>query len=301
MAVPRRFDRRPPERDTTRINERIRVPEVRLIDDQGAQVGVLKTPDALRFAQERDLDLVEVAPEARPPVCRVLDYSKYKYEQAQKLKQARKHQQQITVREIKFRPKIAQHDYDTKKHHVERFLRHRDKVKITIMFRGREVTHPERGTLILDRLAEELAELGVVEQRPMQEGRNMTMMLGPSKAVLAGRFEAASDGGGPADDGEPADGGGSADGHSAAVEVPAGSTPTEVPPAGSAQAESASAEDQPVESAPAGDPPVADGESGEASDGGSGEAPVEVPSGAADDAPAAGGASGEDPAGAEAG
>ncbi len=189
MPVPRRFDRRPPERDTTRINERIRVPEVRLIDDEGNQIGVLKTPDALAFAQERDLDLVEVAPEARPPVCRVLDYSKYKYEQAQKVKQARKHQQQITIREIKFRPKIAQHDYDTKKHHVERFLRHKDKVKVTIMFRGREVTHPERGTAILDRLAEELSELGVVEQRPMQEGRNMTMMMAPSKAVLAGRVD----------------------------------------------------------------------------------------------------------------
>ncbi|MHB8241509.1 MAG: translation initiation factor IF-3 [Solirubrobacteraceae bacterium] len=186
MPVPRRFDRRPPERDTTRINERIRVPEVRLIDDQGAQIGVLKTADALVFAQERELDLVEVAPEARPPVCRVLDYSKYKYEQAQKIKQAKKHQQQITVREIKFRPKIAEHDYDTKKHHVERFLKHKDKVKVTIMFRGREVTHPERGTMILDRLAEELSELGVVEQRPMQEGRNMTMMMAPSKAVLAG-------------------------------------------------------------------------------------------------------------------
>ncbi|HMD56269.1 MAG TPA: translation initiation factor IF-3 [Solirubrobacteraceae bacterium] len=188
MPVPRRFDRRPPERDTTRINERIRVPEVRLIDDEGQQVGVLKTADALAFAQERELDLVEVAPEARPPVCRVLDYSKYKYEQAQKLKQARKHQQQITVREIKFRPKIAEHDYDTKKHHVERFLRHKDKVKVTIMFRGREVTHPERGSAILDRLAEELSEIGVVEQRPMQEGRNMTMMMAPSKAVLAGRL-----------------------------------------------------------------------------------------------------------------
>jgi translation initiation factor IF-3 len=192
VPVPRRFDRRPPERDTTRINERIRVPEVRLIDDEGNQIGVMKTPDALRFAQERELDLVEVAPEARPPVCRVLDYSKHKYEQAQKLKQARKHQQQITIREIKFRPKIAQHDYDTKKHHVERFLRHKDKVKITIMFRGREVTHPERGTAILDRLAEELAELGVVEQRPVQEGRNMTMLLTPSKAVLAGRADEAS-------------------------------------------------------------------------------------------------------------
>jgi translation initiation factor IF-3 len=187
VPVPRRFDRRPPERDTTRINERIRVPEVRLIDDEGKQVGVMKTPDALSFAQERDLDLVEVAPEARPPVCRVLDYSKYKYEQAQKQKAARKHQQQITVREIKFRPKIAEHDYDTKKHHVERFLRHKDKVKVTIMFRGREVTHPERGIAILDRLAEELAELGVVEQRPIQEGRNMTMLLAPSKAVLSGK------------------------------------------------------------------------------------------------------------------
>jgi translation initiation factor IF-3 len=191
VPVPRRFDRRPPERDLTRINERIRVPEVRLIDDEGQQVGVMKTPDALRFAQERDLDLVEVAPDARPPVCRVLDYSKYKYEQAQKIKQARKHQQQITVREIKFRPKIAQHDYDTKKGHVERFLRHKDKVKVTIMFRGREVTHPERGVAILDRLAEELAEIGVVEQRPLQEGRNMTMLLAPSKSVLAGRADGA--------------------------------------------------------------------------------------------------------------
>jgi translation initiation factor IF-3 len=165
------------------------VPEVRLIDDEGNQVGVLKIEDALRFAQERELDLVEVAPEARPPVVRVLDYSKYKYEQAQKQKQARKHQQQITVREIKFRPKIAEHDYDTKKHHVERFLRHKDKVKVTIMFRGREVTHPERGTAILDRLASELAELAVVEQHPTQEGRNMTMMMAPSKAVLAGRLD----------------------------------------------------------------------------------------------------------------
>jgi translation initiation factor IF-3 len=206
VAVPRRFDRRPPERDLTRINERIRVSEVRVIDDEGNQVGVMKTPDALRFAQERELDLVEVAPEAKPPVCRVLDYSKYKYEQAQKVKQARKHQQQITVREIKFRPKIAEHDYDTKRNHVERFLRHKDKVKVTIMFRGREVTHPERGVAILDRLAEELQELGVVEQRPMQDGRNMTMMLAPSKAVLSGRAELdASPDGAPAQNG---DGGG---------------------------------------------------------------------------------------------
>ena len=193
MPVPRRFDRRPPERDTTRINERIRVPEVRLIGEDGQQVGVLKTDDALRYAQERDLDLVEVAPEARPPVCRVLDYSKYKYEQAQKQKAARKHQQQITVREMKFRPKIAQHDYDVKKGRVERFLKQKNKVKITIMFRGREVTHPERGRAILERLAEELAEMAVIEQHPAQDGRNMTMMLAPSKAVLAaGEKEAAA-------------------------------------------------------------------------------------------------------------
>ena len=174
-----------PERDQTRINDRIRVPEVRLIGDDGKQIGVVKTSEALSYAQERDLDLVEVAPEARPPVCRVLDYSKYKYEQAQKQKAARKHQQQITIREIKLRPKIAQADYDTKKGHVERFLRAKDKVKVTIMFRGREVTHPERGVALLNRLAEELGELAVVEQTPVQDGRNMTMMLSPSKAILA--------------------------------------------------------------------------------------------------------------------
>ena len=183
MPVPKRFDRRPPERDQTRINERIRVPEVRLIGDDGNQVGVIKTAEALIYAQERNLDLVEVAADAHPPVCRVLDYSKYKYEQEQKIKQARKHQQSINVREIKFRPKIAQHDYDTKKGHVERFLRERDKVKITIMFRGREVTHPERGTMILERLAVDLGDLAIVEQRPIQDGRNMTMLLGPGKLL----------------------------------------------------------------------------------------------------------------------
>ncbi len=193
MPVPRRFDRRPPERDTTRINERIRVPQVRLIDETGQQVGVMPTDEALRYAQGKDLDLVEVAPEARPPVTRVLDYSKYKYEQAQKQKQARKHQTSIVIREIKFRPKIAAGDYETKKRHVERFLRHKDKVKVTIMFRGREVTHPERGEMILNRLAEDLAELAQVDQRPQQDGRNMTMLLGPSKAVLAGEIEPPDD------------------------------------------------------------------------------------------------------------
>jgi translation initiation factor IF-3 len=242
VPVPRRFDRRPPERDTTRINERIRVPEVRLIDDEGNQIGVLETSEALKFAQERELDLVEVAPEARPPVCRVLDYSKYKYEQAQKLKQARKHQQQITIREIKFRPKIAQHDYDTKKHHVERFLRHKDKVKVTIMFRGREVTHPERGTAILDRLAAELAEIGVVEQRPMQEGRNMTMMMAPSRAVLAGRADA---------DGEAA-----SNGEVAAAAVPQGDAPgVETPQDAAVKPPAANGAETPSTAA---EPPAAD-------------------------------------------
>ena len=193
MPVPRRFDRRPPERDNTRINERIRVPEVRLIDENGQQLGVMTTEKALQYAQDKELDLVEVAPEARPPVTRVLDYSKYKYEQAQKQKQARKHQTSIVVREIKFRPKIAEQDYETKKRHVERFLLHKDKVKITIMFRGREVTHPERGEMILNRLAEDLTELAQVDQRPTQDGRNMTMMLGPSKAVLSGEIGPSED------------------------------------------------------------------------------------------------------------
>jgi len=179
VPIPRRFDRRPPERDTTRINDRIRVPEVRLIGDDGQQIGVVKRDEALSYARERDLDLVEIAPEAKPPVCRVLDYSKYKYEQEQKRKQARKHQQQVTVREMKLRPKIATHDYETKKGHVLRFLKQNDKVKVTIMFRGREQAHPERGEALLRKLADELSEFGAIEQEPNQEGRNMTMMMAP--------------------------------------------------------------------------------------------------------------------------
>jgi len=163
VPIPRKFDRRPPERDETRINERIRVPQVRLVGEDGNQIGVVDTAQALRYAQERDLDLVEVAPEARPPVCRVLDYSKYKYEQEQKAKAARRHQKQVNVREIKLRPKIATNDYETKKNHVVRFLKGDDRVKVTIMFRGREQTHPERGERLLMRLAEDVAELGTIE------------------------------------------------------------------------------------------------------------------------------------------
>ncbi len=185
MPVPRRFDRKPPERDPTRINERIRVSEVRLVDEDGSQIGVTKTDDALRMAQERDLDLVEVAANSNPPVARLLDYSKYKYEQEQKAKAARKHQQQVNVREIKLRPKIADHDYETKRGHVERFLRQQDKVKVTIMFRGREQAHPERGRALLDRLYEDIGELATIEQAPQQEGRNMHMMLAPSRESAA--------------------------------------------------------------------------------------------------------------------
>jgi translation initiation factor IF-3 len=194
VPVPRRFDRRPPERDTTRINERIRVPQVRLIGADGEQLGIVEIADALKRAQEADLDLVEVAPGSKPPVTRLLDYSKYKYEQEQKQKAARKHQQQVNIREIKLRPKIATHDYETKKGHVERFLKHRDKVKVTIMFRGREQAHPERGRDLLQKLFEDLDGLATIEQAPLQEGRNMSMLLGPSKEVerIAERDQAES-------------------------------------------------------------------------------------------------------------
>src|SRR3954468_15863227 len=159
----------------------IRVPQVRLIGDDGTQIGVVSRDEALDYARKKDLDLVEVAAEARPPVCRVLDYSKWKYEQEQKQKAARKHQKQVHVREIKLRPKIATNDYETKKGHVRRFLDSDNKVKVTIMFRGREMSHPERGEALLMRLAEDVADLGQIEQRPNQDGRNMTMMLGPVK------------------------------------------------------------------------------------------------------------------------
>jgi translation initiation factor IF-3 len=157
------------------------VSEVRLIDENGTQVGIVPTDQALQQATEKDLDLVEVAPDARPPVARLLDYSKYRYEQEQKAKAARKHQQQINVREIKLRPKIATHDYETKKGHVERFLRNQDKVKVTIMFRGREQAHPERGRTLLRRLYEDIEPLAIIEQEPLQEGRNMSMLLAPTR------------------------------------------------------------------------------------------------------------------------
>ena len=231
MPIPRRFDRRPPERDTTRINERIRVPEVRLVDEKGEQIGVMKVDDALNYARERDLDLVEIAPEARPPVCRVLDYSKYKYEQEQKKKAARKHQQQVTVREMKLRPKIATHDYETKKGHILRFLKHGQKVKVTIMFRGREMAHPERGEALLRKVADELAEFGTIEQRPNQEGRNMIMILAPVKAPVRKPDRPAEGEAAPAAAEAPA---ANTPAPEAAAEAPAAETPApeaEAPPA----------------------------------------------------------------------
>ncbi len=172
---------RPTNRDTTRINDAIRVPRVRLIDDDGAQLGIKTTDEAREYAYGKNLDLVEVAAQADPPVAKVMDYGKYKYEEEQKRKQARKHQSQIHVKEIKLRPKIGVHDYNTKKGHVERFLNQRAKVKVTIMFRGRETTHPERGRDLLLRLADDVKEIGMIESQPLLDGRNMVMVLGPTK------------------------------------------------------------------------------------------------------------------------
>src|SRR5216117_2162842 len=159
----------------------IRAPKVRLIGEEGEQLGIKTTDEAREYAYAKNLDLVEVAAQADPPVTKVMDYGKYRYEQEQKAKQARKHQSQIHVKEIKLRPKIQPHDYNTKKGHVVRFLNQRAKVKVTIMFRGRETSHPERGRDLLMRLAEDVKEIGVIESAPVLDGRNMVMLLGPTK------------------------------------------------------------------------------------------------------------------------
>ena len=174
-------DRVVPRKREERINEEIRAPRVRLVDENGGQVGITETKEALEFAFQKGLDLVEVAAGADPPVARVMDYSKYRYEQEQRAKQARKHQLQIHVKEIKLRPKIGIHDYETKKGHVVRFLNQRAKVKVTIMFRGRETLHPDRGRDLLVRLAEDVKEIGAIEQQPLLDGRNMVMVLAPTK------------------------------------------------------------------------------------------------------------------------
>ncbi|HEY2326447.1 MAG TPA: translation initiation factor IF-3 [Gaiellaceae bacterium] len=192
---PRRGSFEPPRRPEpqTRINDAIRVPRVRLIGEDGEQLGVKETNEAREYAYSKNLDLVEVAAQADPPVARVMDYGKYRYELEQKAKLARKHQTNVQVKEIKLRPKIGQHDYDTKKGHVERFLNQRAKVKVTIMFRGREREHSERGRDLLMRLAEDVKEIGMIETQPLLEGRNMTMVLGPTKNAGVKRDAKAED------------------------------------------------------------------------------------------------------------
>ena len=177
-----------------RINDRIRVPEVRLVGPNGEQVGIVRIEDALRLAVEADLDLVEVAPMAKPPVCKLMDFGKFKYEAAVKERESRKNQTHTVIKEMKLRPKIDSHDYETKKGHVERFLRAGDKVKITIMFRGREQSRPELGLRLLARLAEDVEELGFVEATPKQDGRNMLMVLAPHRRKSEGSKRVTRDG-----------------------------------------------------------------------------------------------------------
>ena len=164
-----------------RINDRIRTPQIRLIGHTGDQVGVVDIDTALKMADEVGLDLVEIAPDANPPVCKIMDFGKYKYEIAQKAREARQNQTHIVVKEVRMRPKIENHDYETKRAHIEKFLKGGDKVKVTMQFRGREQTRPELGFKLLQRLAEDVAQVAFVEFAPKQEGRNMTMVLGPTK------------------------------------------------------------------------------------------------------------------------
>ncbi|HYH50401.1 MAG TPA: translation initiation factor IF-3 [Acidimicrobiia bacterium] len=164
-----------------RVNERIRVPEVRVIGPEGEMLGIMQTREAYLYARERELDLVEVNPKAHPPVCKIMDFGKYKYEQDVRRKESRRKASNVVIKEMKFRPKIDEHDYSTKTKHVERFLQEGSKVKITIMFRGREMAHPELGKKILDRIAEQVKDVGNVEAAPRVDGRNMLMVLAPVK------------------------------------------------------------------------------------------------------------------------
>lgn len=167
------------QKQRVRVNEQIRVPEVRLIGADGNQVGVMPIKEALALAEEAHLDLVEIAPQASPPVCRVMDYGKFKYQQSKKQQEARRRQTTIQVKEIKVRPKIEEHDMAFKLKNGRRFLAEGDKVKISVIFRGREIAHPDRGYRILTQMAEALADVGGVEQAPRLEGRNMSMIVTP--------------------------------------------------------------------------------------------------------------------------
>ena len=172
-----------------RINDKIRVPEVRLVGPNGEQVGIVAMRKALDLAREADLDLVEVAPQAKPPVAKLMDFGKFKYESAQKAREARKNQANTALKEIRFRLKIDEHDYETKKGHVTRFLSGGDKVKVMIMFRGREQSRPEMGVRLLNRLAEDVSELGTVESSPRVDGRNMVMVIAPTKSKADAKAE----------------------------------------------------------------------------------------------------------------
>ncbi|MEX2270543.1 MAG: translation initiation factor IF-3 [Vicinamibacterales bacterium] len=173
------YDRSPRRDDRTRVNERIRVREVRVIGDDGTQLGIMAPQEGLRIAREKGLDLVEISATAQPPVCRIMDFGKYSYEQQKRTRSARKHQKTIVLKEIKFRPKVDEHDYQFKKKHIERFLADGDKVKATIFFRGRENAHPEIGRRVLERLVEELRDSAVAETEPNKEGNQMHTILAP--------------------------------------------------------------------------------------------------------------------------
>ena len=180
---PGRFDRRRPEQGL-RINHRIRVPEIRVILDEGDQLGVMPTHEALRLAEEKGLDLVEISPRAFPPVCRIMDYGKYKYEEAKKKQQARKRASTSETKEIKFRPKTEGHDMDFKVKHVRRFLEGGNKVRLAVVFRGREITHPQTGMNVLNRVVERCADIATVEATPNMEGRRMIMVIAPKPGVV---------------------------------------------------------------------------------------------------------------------
>jgi translation initiation factor IF-3 len=175
---------RSPAQDTYRVNNRIRVPEVRVIGADGSQLGVMPTHEALRIAEEGGFDLVEVSPKAVPPVCKIMDYGKFKYEQSKQQAKARKHQSTVVLKEIKFRPKTDDHDFDTKVRHIRRFLQEGNKAKLVIIFRGREIVHPETGQAMLKAVVDACSDIAVVEQNPMMEGRRMLMVIAPRSGVI---------------------------------------------------------------------------------------------------------------------
>src|SRR5262249_16933229 len=183
--IPRPFNSAPPSAtDNYRVGRRIRVPEVRVIGADGSQVGILPTHEALRLAEEQGLELVEVNPRAAPPVCKIMDFGKFKYETSKKEKASRKHQSTIVLKEIKLRPKTDEHDFDFKVKHIRRFLQEGNKCKLVVVFRGREIVHPEMGQVMLDQVVKAVNDLAMVEQRSIMEGRRMVMVIGPRGGVI---------------------------------------------------------------------------------------------------------------------